>query len=81
MQDTFLRAYKKFPTLKNPDQFAGWLHVIANRLCIDWMRSQKSVIQSLEDTPIEEVEKSSYTHHISEQRMTERTDFLLDNLR
>ena len=74
MQDTFLRAYKKLPTLKNPDQFAGWLHVIANRLCIDWMRSQKSVMQSLEDTPIEEVEKSSYVHHISEQRMTERTE-------
>ena len=74
MHDTFLRAYKKLPTLKNPDQFAGWLHVIANRLCIDWMRSQKSVMQSLEDTPVEEVEKSSYTHHISEQRMTERTE-------
>jgi RNA polymerase sigma factor (sigma-70 family) len=74
MQDTFLRAYKKLPTLKNPDQFAGWLHVIANRLCIDWMRSQKSVMQSLEDTPVEEIEESSYTHHISEQRMTERTE-------
>ena len=74
MQDTFLRAYKKLPTLKNPNQFAGWLHVIANRLCIDWMRSQKSVMQSLEDTPVEEIEKSSYTHHISEQRITERTE-------
>ena len=74
MQDTFLRAYKKLSTLKNPDQFAGWLHVIANRLCIDWMRSQKSVMQSLEDTPVEEIEESSYTHHISEQRMTERTE-------
>ena len=74
MQDTFLRAYKKLPTLKNPDQFAGWLHVIAHRLCIDWMRSQKSVMQSLEDTPVEEIEESSYTHHVSEQRMTERTE-------
>ncbi len=74
MQDTFLRAYRKLPTLKNPEQFAGWLHVIANRLCIDWMRSQKSVMQSLEDTPVEEVEESSYTHHISERRMTERTE-------
>ena len=74
MQDTFLRAYKKLPTLKNPNQFAGWLHVIANRLCIDWMRSQKSVMQSLEDTPVEEIEESSYTHHVSEQRMTERTE-------
>ena len=73
MQDTFLRAYKKLPTLKNPNQFSGWLHVIANRLCLDWMRSQKSVLQSLEDTPVEEIERSSYTHHVSEQWETERT--------
>ena len=74
MQDTFLRAYKKLPTLKNPNQFSGWLHVIANRLCIDWMRSQKSVMQSLEDTPAAEIDKSSYAYHVSEQRMTERIE-------
>ena len=80
MQDTFLKAYKKLPTLKNPNQFAGWLHVIANRLCIDWLRKQKRrqdqrlVMQSLEDTRPEEIEKSSYTQHVSEQRMTERTE-------
>ena len=79
MQDTFLRAYKKLPTLKNPNQFAGWLHVIANRLCIDWLRKQKGrqeqklVTQSLADTHPAEIEASSYTHHISEQRMTEST--------
>ena len=39
MQDTFLQAYKKLPTLKNHNQFAGWLHVTANRLCIDWLRN------------------------------------------
>ena len=80
MQDTFLKAYKKLPTLKNPNQFAGWLHVTANRLCIDWLRKQKRkqaqklVMQSLEDTRPEEIEESSYTHHISEQRMTESTE-------
>ena len=41
MQDAFLQAYKKLSTLKDPNQFAGWLYVIANRLCIDWMRKQK----------------------------------------
>ena len=74
MQDTFLKAYKKLSTLKNPNRFAGWLHIIANRLCIDWMRAQKSVMQSIEDTPVEEIEKSSYTHHVSEQWVTEQTE-------
>ena len=81
MQDAFLQAYKKLSTLKNPNQFAGWLYVIANRLCIDWirkqkrMRKQKPAMQSLEGTRLEEIEESSYTHHMSEQRATERTEY------
>ena len=67
-QDTFLQAHKKLPTLKNPHQFAGWLYVIANRLCIDWMRKKKLTVQSLEDTPTAEIEKSAYTRYLSEQR-------------
>ena len=66
-QDTFLQVYKKLPTLKDPYKFAGWLYVIANRLCLDWIRKKNLAIQSLEDTPVEEIEKVSYTHHVSEQ--------------
>ena len=73
-QDTFLQVYKKLPTLKDPYKFAGWLYVITNRLCLDRMRQKNLTIQSLEDTPVEEVEKSSYTHHVSEQRHTEITE-------
>ena len=81
MQDAFLQAYKKLSTLKNPNQFAGWLYVIANRLCIDWTRKQKSIrkqkpaMQSLEDTRQKEVEESSYKHYISEQRRTESAEY------
>ena len=70
-QDTFLQAYKKLSTLKDPNQFAGWLYVIANRLCINWMRKKKLATQSLESTRAGEVEKSSYTRYVSEQRETE----------
>ena len=41
-QDTFLQAYKKLSTLKNHNQFAGWLYVIADRLCIDWSRKRRT---------------------------------------
>ena len=80
-QDAFLQAYKKLSTLKNPNQFAGWLYVIANRLCIDWVRKQKSIqqrnpaMQSLEDTRLEEIENSSWTHYISEQRGIESAEY------
>ena len=67
-QDTFLKAYRKLTTLKNPNQFAGWLYVIADRLCIDWHRNQKPPIESLETTSGEEIEESSYRHYEDEQR-------------
>ena len=73
-QDTFLQAYKKLSTLKNHNQFAGWLYVIADRLCIDWSRKRRLPTQSLEDTPVEEIERASYAHHVSEARETERTE-------
>ena len=70
-QDTFLQVYKKLPTLRDPYQFAGWLYVMANRRCLDWLRKQKSTMQSLEDTRVDEVEKLSYTHYLSEHREAE----------
>ena len=73
-QDTFLQAYKNLATLKNPSQFAGWLYVIANNLCNRWIQKKKPAIQSLEDTPMKEIDQSSYTHHVSEQRATETTE-------
>ena len=73
-QDTFLQAYKKLSTLRNPDQFAGWLYVIADRLCIGWLRKQKPAMQSLEDTRTDIVEKLAYKNYISEQRETEASE-------
>ena len=75
MQDTFLKAYNKLPSLKNPNQFSGWIHVIAERLCIDWVRRQKLVTQSLEGTHPQEIDEFSYTQHLSKQRITERAEY------
>ena len=72
-QETFLKAYNKLATLKNHKQFDGWLYVIATRLCINWIKRNKTVVQSIEDTPVEEIEKSFYAHHDSEQRKMENT--------
>ncbi len=73
-QDTFLQVYKNLAQLKNPKQFSGWMYVIANRLCLKWLQKNTSVMQSLEDIPMEEIEESSYTHHVLEQRQTEVTE-------
>ena len=75
-QDTFLRAYQKLSTLKNPSQFLRWLYVIANRLCLNWLREQKPAkqLQSLEETPMKEVAESTYARYVLEQRETEATE-------
>ena len=74
MQDTFLQAYKKLATLRNPNQFAGWLYVIANNLCKRWMQKKKLSTQSLEGTPVVEIENASYKRYVSEQRETDNTE-------
>ena len=75
-QDTFLQVYKNLAQLRNPNQFSGWIYVIASRLCLKWLQKNKnkSVMQSFEDTLVEEIEESSYTHHVSEQRQAEVTE-------
>ena len=73
-QDTFLQVYEKLSTLKDPHQFAGWLYVIANRLCIAWLRKQKLVMQSLSDTSVKEIDNLTYERYVSEQRELEATE-------
>ncbi|MXV73884.1 sigma-70 family RNA polymerase sigma factor [Candidatus Poribacteria bacterium] len=75
-QDAFLKVYKNLSTLKNPKLFDGWLYVIANRLCLNWIQRNKPAIrqQSIEATPIEEIEKSFYANYESEHREIEATE-------
>ena len=73
-QDTFLHVYKKLPALKNPNQFAGWLYVIADRRCIAWLRKKKRAMQSLEATSEEKLEETAYACYISEQREEAEVD-------
>ena len=80
-QDTFIQVYKKLGTLKDPNRFSGWLYVIANRLCINWVKRNKAKMdklnmQSLEDTSPEEIEESSYIRHMSDQSKIENYDLV-----
>lgn len=73
-QDVFLQVYRKLGTLRDPKCFAGWLYVIANRLSLNWIQRRKPTMQSLENTPVEEIEESSYRHYLMEARETETTE-------
>ncbi|MCE2415729.1 sigma-70 family RNA polymerase sigma factor [Candidatus Poribacteria bacterium] len=70
-QDTFLRVYKHLSKLKDPNQFSGWLYVTTARLCNTWLRKNKSLMESLEEVPMAEVEKAFYEHYVSTQHEEE----------
>ena len=70
-QDVFLRAYKYLSTLKDPSQFSGWLYVITDRLCNNYLQKKKSEIKSLEDVPVIEMQRTSYERYVSEQNEKE----------
>ena len=73
-QDAFLQAYEKLPTLKNRNQFAGWLYVITNNLCTDWLRKQKPAMQPLGDSSVKAIDKLTYERYVLEQREREATE-------
>ena len=70
-QDAFFRAYQKLGTLKNHNQFAGWLYVIAAHLCADWFRKNPPPEQSLEVTDMSEVNEVSYSRYVAEKQAAE----------
>ncbi len=74
-QDTFLQVHRKLTTLKKPSQFAGWLYVIADRLCAAWLRKQKPKMQSLDASNVMTLERYAYGQYLSEQREEAATEY------
>ncbi len=66
-QDTFLQAYKRLATLKEPQRFIGWLYVIASNLCSSWLRKKRLQTQSLEQTDTEQLEEEAYSEFVVEE--------------
>ena len=66
-QETFLKAYQKLATLKEPQSFASWLYVIATNHCKTWLRKKHLQTQPLETTSNAELEKTAYSGYIIDQ--------------
>lgn len=48
-QETFLRSFKYLNTLSEPGNYGGWLCGITRRVCLDFLRSNRRPILSLND--------------------------------
>ena len=66
-QDTFLRAYEKLGTLRDPNRFSGWLYMIATRRFLTWLGEKSIPMQSLEAMSRAEVEALFYAQYMVEQ--------------
>ena len=63
-QDTFLQAYQRLSTLKEPQRFASWLYVIAANYCKMWLRKKRLSTQPLEGTSSAQLEKATYSGYV-----------------
>ena len=75
-QDTFIQAHKSLPSLRDPKRFSGWLHVIAKRQCIEWLRRKPMMMQSLDAMPEAELERLSYLRYLDEEQAQASRDGL-----
>ena len=73
-QDTFLKAYQKLATLKEPQSFASWLYVIATNHCKTWLRKKRLSTQALQDTSTMELERAAYAGYVIEENEQRITD-------
>ena len=67
-QDTFLKVYQRLHTLKEPNQFSGWIYVITANLCATWLRKKRIETQPLEGTETTMLQEDAYSRHVTEER-------------
>ena len=86
-QDTFLRAYEKLGTLRDPNRFSGWLYMIATRRLLTWFDEKTIPMQSLDAMREAEIESLFYTQYMAEQtenlateKQREIVEYLLQKL-
>ena len=77
-QDTFLKAYQKLSTLKDPRRFPGWLYVIAARCCISWFRRNRLQVESFDNVKRELSAQSCVKY--ADARLREKVRSALDSL-
>ena len=86
-QDTFLRAYEKLGTLRDPNRFSAWLYMIATRRFLTWCDEKRIPMQSLDAMREAEIEALFYAQYMAEQtekltteKQREIVEYLLQKL-
>lgn len=78
-QDTFLKAYQKLSTLRDPRRFSGWLYVIAARLCLSWQRKERLRTHAIDNVETSDTNSMALAKY-ADQRIREDVRDTLENL-
>ena len=77
-QDTFLKAYYKLATLKDPRCFSGWVCRIAARQCVLFQREKRIQMRSIEDMNINRIDQMAYSQYVVEAQAMAATEMRHD---
>ena len=82
-QDTFIKAYKKFDTLKEPDKLKSWLFMIARNTVIDFFRRNKNKPFTMDSTILENVAETTsvdYQERVASMEVSKELNHCIDQL-
>jgi len=73
-QETFLKAYCKLKTLKDPITFPSWLYAITVNLCRSWQRRRKRQVEVMEFAEAAPLAKTAWQLHGRQDQKTRLWD-------
>ena len=81
-QETFIKAYKKFDTLKEPDKFKSWLFQIGRNTVIDFFRRNKNKAFAMDSTILENIPDTTvdYQERVASMEVTKELDRCIGQL-
>jgi RNA polymerase sigma-70 factor, ECF subfamily len=72
VQETFLRAWRDLPGLRNPDRFEAWLHRLTVNACLDVVRRRRRRPLEVELTPLTPSAVTDQTGLVADRDQLER---------
>ncbi|MBI2063385.1 MAG: RNA polymerase sigma factor [Candidatus Yanofskybacteria bacterium] len=82
-QETFIKVYKKFDTLKEPDKLKSWIFQIARNTVIDFFRKNKNKAFALDSAILENIPETTavdYQERVANLEVSKELEHCIDQL-
>ena len=71
VQDTYIRAWRDLPGLRDPDRFDAWLHRLIVHACLDLVRRRRRRVIEVDLTPIDLPAATDMAGEVADRDMLE----------